>query len=233
MSAQLSRSIGACLVAAGCFAIITSFTVAERVTALPRPLHAQPVCSVQSFKVPDPLTAAEREKAIALLQSSASGLSASIAGLTPAQLSFKPSADRWSIQECVQHIAASESLLWGMVEQALKQPVNPEKRSSIAVSDSALINAVEDRSKKNKTFEALEPQNSTFRTAADALTAFTSARTTHMDFVKTTDADLRNRVLELPIGTFDTYQFILLVGAHSQRHTQQIEEVKKSAGYPK
>jgi hypothetical protein len=31
---------------------------------------------------------------------------------------------------------------------------------------------------------------------------------------------------------WDAFEFILLIGAHSERHTKQIEEVKASAGYP-
>ncbi|RYY56048.1 MAG: DinB family protein [Chitinophagaceae bacterium] len=195
----------------------------------------EPVPSIISpdTSAPKTLTADEREKAIMLLRSSGAGVATAIKDLTPAQLAFKPAPDRWSIQECVQHIAASETTLWTMVETGLKQPANPAKRSAIAMSDTALVTAVEDRSRRNTTFAALEPKNSTYKTAPDALAGFNEARGQHIAFVEKTDADLRNHVLELPLGTFDTYQFILLVAAHSQRHTQQIEEVKASAGYPK
>jgi hypothetical protein len=44
---------------------------------------------------------------------------------------------------------------------------------------------------------------------------------------------LRNHVASSPIGTYDAYQLILLIGAHSNRHTQQIEEVKADPNFPK
>ena len=54
-----------------------------------------------------------------------------------------------------------------------------------------------------------------------------------IDYVKNTDADLRNHVAILPFGSFDCYQMILFIAAHSNRHTQQIEEVKADANFPK
>jgi len=52
-------------------------------------------------------------------------------------------------------------------------------------------------------------------------------------FVKDTKKDLRNHVSVLPIGTYDAYQFILLNSAHSNRHIQQIEEVKIMMAFPR
>jgi hypothetical protein len=33
-------------------------------------------------------------------------------------------------------------------------------------------------------------------------------------------------------GKWDAYEWVLLIGAHSERHTKQMEEVKTSPGYP-
>ena len=111
-----------------------------------------------------------------------------------------------------------------MAEPALTQPANPEKRVEIKFSDDDLIKAVEDRSRKSKTFAALEPANSPYTSVPEALAAFKSGRDKLIALVKATKTDLRNHVLVLPVGTYDSYQFILLIAAHSNRHTQQIEE---------
>jgi hypothetical protein len=37
----------------------------------------------------------------------------------------------------------------------------------------------------------------------------------------------------LPFGVADTYQALLLIPAHTERHLAQINEVKASAGFPK
>ena len=181
--------------------------------------------SYQTIAQEKTLSPLEREKAIQLLQQTEAGVFDAVKGLSPEQLNYKPAADKWSVAECIKHIAAAEKVLWAMAEPALNQPPNPEKRAEIKFGDDDLVKAVEDRSHKSKTFDALEPANSPYKTVAEALEAFKANREKLIAFVKNTDADLRNHVLVLPVGTYDCYQFILLIAAHSNRHTQQIREV--------
>jgi hypothetical protein len=179
------------------------------------------------------LTAQEREKAITFLKETELGVSDAVKDLNEAQLTFKPAAEKWSIEECVKHIAAAETNLWAMVDESLSQTANPEKRARIKFTDADLIKAVEDRSHKSTTFAALEPANSPYKTLVEALTAFKTNREKLIAYVENTGDDLRNHVAVTPIGTYDAYQFILLISAHSNRHTQQIEEVKMAIDYPK
>ena len=179
------------------------------------------------------LTTQEREYAIKLSKDTESGVVNSVKGLSAAQLKFKASPEKWSVEECVKHIAASETNLWAMVEKSLKQPANPEKRSEIKFTDEQLVKAVEDRTQKSKTFEALEPANSPFKTLDEALTSFKQNREKLIAFIKSTNQDLRDHVSVESIGSFDAYQFILLIAAHSNRHTQQIDEVKANINFPK
>jgi hypothetical protein len=179
------------------------------------------------------LKPAERQYAVKLSTETEAGVYDATKGLSTAQLNFKPAPDKWSADECVKHIAASESNLWLMVDDLLKQPTNPDKRSGIKVTDEQFVKAVEDRSHKSKTFAALEPANSPYQTTDEALAAFKQNRAKLIDFIKSTHLDLRNHVAELPIGTYDAYQLILLIAAHTNRHTQQIEEIKADANFPK
>lgn len=179
------------------------------------------------------LTAKERDYAVQFLKETELGVFDAVKSLNGAQSIFQPAADKWSVEDCVKHIAAAEKVLWAMIEESLKHPANPEKRDGIKFTDQDLIKAVEDRSQKSKTFEALEPANSTYKTLAEALASFKENREKLIAFVKSTKEDLRNHVSVLPIGTYDAYQFILLISAHSNRHTQQIEEIKANIDYPK
>lgn len=154
-------------------------------------------------------------------------------GLSEAQLKFKPAADRWSVEECVKHIAASEQMLWQMTEGTIKQPATPEKRSEVKLTDDQVVQKIEDRSSKIKTTENLQPENTPFKSMADALTSFKTDREKLIGYVKSTNEDLRNHIAALPFGTFDSYQLILFIGAHSNRHTQQIKEVKADPNFPK
>jgi hypothetical protein len=175
----------------------------------------------------------ERKEAVTLLQDTEKGVFASVKGLSEAQLKFKPAPDKWSVEECLKHIAISEKLIRGMLDNALKQAANPEKRSEMKSTDEQIIKNLEDRSTKIKTIDPMKPENTSFKSAEEALNSFKEDREKLIEFVKNTSDDLRGHVLMLPIGTYDSYQLILLIGAHSNRHTQQIEEVKANPDFPK
>jgi hypothetical protein len=179
------------------------------------------------------LTPQERAYAVTFLKETEAGVYKAIKDLSEAQLNFKPAADKWSVLECVKHIAAAEKELWAMAQPTLNQAKNPEKRAEIKFTDEQLVKAVEDRSHKSKTFAAIEPANQPYKTETEALAAFKENREKLITFVKNTKQDLRNHVVVLPVGTYDTYQYILLISAHSNRHTQQIEEVKADPNFPK
>jgi hypothetical protein len=179
------------------------------------------------------LSEKERTYADDLLAKTEQGVFNSLLGLSEAQLNFKPAPDRWSIAECVKHIAVTEMALWQMTDAALKQPANPEKRSEIKVTDEQVVQMLESREKKVKTFPTMEPQNTSYKSTPDALSSFFDNRKKLMEFVMTTNDNMRDHVLTLPFGSFDSYQMVLFIAAHSNRHTQQIEEVKADPNYPK
>ena len=157
----------------------------------------------------------------------------SIRGLSEAQLNFKVADDKWSVKECVYHLALSEMNLWAMAEGQLKQPANPEKRAQIKMTDDMVLKVVADRTNKVKTSEPLEPHTAKWTTTNEALDAFKEKRADLVKYVKTTTEDTRNHVVQMPFGYLDTYQLMLMIAAHTLRHTKQIEEVKSDPNFPK
>jgi uncharacterized damage-inducible protein DinB len=172
------------------------------------------------------LTQQERDFASKFLKDTEQGVFDSVKDLSEAQLKFKPATNQWSVEVCVKHIAVSENNLWAMVEGSLKQPANGEKRAEIKMTDEQLVKAVEDRSHKSKTFDAMQPENTPYKTVAETLASFKKNREKLIAFVNNSKEDLRNHVSASAIGTYDAYQLILLISGHSNRHKQQIEEVK-------
>jgi DinB superfamily len=179
------------------------------------------------------LSKKERKTATSLMKSTKMDVFNAIKGLSDAQLNFKPAPDRWSIKECVYHIAITEKNLWEVIENGMKAPANSEKRSEIRMTDEQLIKGVEDRTAKIKTKEVLEPKNTPYKSLEEALTDFKSSRADHIKYMKTSTEDLRNHVVQMPYGWFDCYQLCLLTAAHSNRHKQQIDEVKADPHFPK
>jgi len=179
------------------------------------------------------LTNQERKVAITLMKDTKSDLQKAIKGLSDAQLNFKPAPDRWSIRECVNHITLAENNLWDMLSTTMKEPATPGKRQEVKISDEDLIKSVEDRSQKRTAAEPLLPSKATWKTTSEALAAFKAARADHIKYAKSTTEDMRDHFVQLPFGWIDSYQLMLLMAAHSNRHTQQINEVKADPNFPK
>jgi DinB superfamily len=174
----------------------------------------------------------ERKYATALMKDTYKEAVKSVKGLSAAQLDFKASPDKWSVKNCIYHIAATEKGLWSMFEGAMKAPANPEKRAEIKVTDEQFVKMVEDRKSKVQAAEPFKPENIKYASEAEALADFKISRMAHIKYMKTTTEDMRNHVVQMPFGWIDCYQLYLLIGAHSNRHTQQINEVKATAGFP-
>lgn len=174
----------------------------------------------------------ERKTAVSLMKDTYKDATGATKGLSAAQLNYRAAPDKWSVQECFFHIAAAEKLLWTMFESAMKAPANPEKRAEIKVTDEQVVKMVEDRSKKAQAPEPIQPKNTGYNSLDDALADFKISRLNHIKYMKNTTEDLRNHVVQLPVGWIDCYQLYLFIAGHSNRHTQQMNEVKANTGFP-
>jgi hypothetical protein len=179
------------------------------------------------------ITPEERKFALDYFQKTKDRFLKDVKGLSEAQLSFKADTSRWSVAQCIEHIALAESLLWQWTQGMLKQPAAPEKRTEIKYTNEKLIASTIDRSAKFKAPEQLQPVGK-FPSTAAALQAYTARRDSTMAYVATTTDDLKNHFIVHPVfGTLDIYQAMLLLAAHSERHTLQIEEVMANPNFPK
>ena len=181
-----------------------------------------------------PLTPEERETALKLFQTTHDNFIKSISGLSQKQWTFKPSPDRWSIAEVAEHITVSETTIMGLIQHPLMQsPAAPEKREQVKGKDQLILTRMPDRSHKAQAPEMLRPSGR-WATEADVHKAFDQARDANMNYVRTTNDDLRDHFFDHPaFGTLDGYQWLILLATHSARHTAQIEEVKADPNFPK
>jgi hypothetical protein len=179
------------------------------------------------------LTPQEREFATQFMVTTRDTLLMDVKGLTPAQLNFKTDSTRWSVAQCVEHIALAEAALTMAYQQGLNSPADPSKKDSVKYSDQQIMHFLTDRSRKFQAPEMLKPVG-TFGSFQAALDSFVARRNRNIEFIKTTDAGLRDHFVTFPgFGVIDDYQVILFMVAHSKRHTMQLEEVKASPGFPK
>lgn len=178
------------------------------------------------------LSQKERKAGINLMKDTKADVLKNIKDLSETQLNFKQAADRWSVKECMYHIAISEKNLWDMLEGSMKSAANPEKRSEIKVTDDELVKMMENRTNRVKTIAPFEPQNTPYKSIAEALIDFKTRRADHIKYLKSTTEDLRNHVVQMPFGWIDGYQLCLMMASHSNRHNQQIDEVKSDPNFP-
>ena len=152
-------------------------------------------------------------------------------GLSPAQWNFKPAPDRWSIAECMEHIAAAEDFIRdNIINGVMKAPPAPGR--DVAAIDAGILENVPARKTKVQAPEPIKPTNR-FGSPEAAIKHFVESRAITEDFLKTTPG-LRDHAADSPAGgKWDAYEFILLIAAHSERHTNQIKEVKADPNYPK
>jgi len=176
----------------------------------------------------------EKDRAVAYLESTKKGVVDATKGLSDAQWNFKPAPDRWSIAEVVEHLAAAEDMIRGLTqEQVMKTPaIAPRDPAELKKIDDGVLAQVPDRSHKMQAPEPLKPTNR-FGSPDEAEKHFLESRATTEEFVKTTP-DLRAHAVDSPMGVkLDGYEWVLLIAAHSERHTKQILEVKADPNFPK
>ena len=179
------------------------------------------------------LTQQERDFAVQYMVQTRDTLLMDVKGLTPAQLNFKADTSRWSVAQCVEHIALAEAAFTMAYQQPLHLPADPSKRDSIKYTDQQIMHFLTDRSRKFQAPEMLKPVG-TFGSFQASLDSFVARRNRNIEFLRTTQADLRDHCSVFPgVGTVDDYQVVLFMVAHSKRHTLQLEEVKASPGFAK
>jgi hypothetical protein len=180
------------------------------------------------------LSPAERDHAVAELESSRKAFLEATSGLSEAQWNFKPAPDRWSIAECAEHIGVTEGFILNLItEKALKGPAEPEKRAMVQGKDSSILVAGVDRSTKFKAPESIQPTRR-WANSGEITKNVLENRAHTIAFVNTTQEDLRDHFMDHPVfKTLDTYQWILLTSVHMRRHTAQILEVKADPNFPK
>jgi DinB superfamily len=178
------------------------------------------------------LTQKEKDDAAAYFNETQNNLEKALKGLSENQLKWKPNDSTWSVADCVEHIALSETNLFNWAMGTLKEPANPAKRSELKLTEEMIKKILTDRSFKVKTKEGFIPTGQ-FGDAWKSLDEFKTKRAAHIAYIKETKDDLRYHFAELPFGWVDSYQLLIFLSAHTQRHTLQIEEVKSNPGFPK
>src|SRR5258707_6076606 len=131
----------------------------------------------------------------------------------------------------MKHMAAAKACTGGtMVEIVMKARPVPDRDT--AKIDAEILAGVPDRTNKQQAPEPIKPTNR-YGSPEGSIKHFVESRATTEEFLKTT-TDLRAHAVDSPIGgEWDGYEVVLLIAAHSARHTNEILGVKAEPNLPK
>jgi len=176
------------------------------------------------------MTAEDREHLLVHFEMTGQVLASEIRGLSQAQLEYRAAPDRWSIRECVSHLAVAEPDYWRDLRNAAKAAPDMMNKKSVN-SDADIMWYGIDRVEHTKTGGGHEKVE-TYKDIQEAMSRFQTLRATMIDYIKTTNDDLRAHSFgrNQPI---DCWQWMLEISTHSERHINQIREIKADPNFPK
>jgi hypothetical protein len=172
---------------------------------------------------PGPLTDAERQTLVEILERGQAETEALFIRAEGDAFTRKPAPERWSVGEVLEHIAATEELLLGMVETAVAAPPDPEAAALLQASPvSTLAERVRDRSQRAQAPEMLQPKGT--QTREEGIARYRAARARTMDYVRTTQAAVGAHTAAFPGGKMTAHHLLTVIANHNLRHNQQIAE---------
>jgi hypothetical protein len=178
-----------------------------------------------------PMSPADREHLLVHFEMTTQMVAEQVRGLSPAQLEYKASPDRWSIREVVSHLAVAEPDYWRQIQKSLKAVPDMSTKKSAATDADIMWYGI-DRVVHTKTGGGHEKVD-TYKDMGEALGKFQALRAKMIDYIKTTNDDMRAHSFGDYGEVIDCWQWMLEISTHSERHLNQIREIKNDPGFPK
>ncbi len=177
------------------------------------------------------LSAEERAKILGYLERSRGVLLDSVNGVTENQARWKPSPEKWSILEYVEHLAVADDELVAMVQRSLQQPATPETPEQRREREQKIRETQMPRG-ANRAPHSMTPEGR-FETLQDAIAGFLTARERSMAFARDTTEDIRSHFAPHSVlGPLDGYQWLMGNGHHAETHAAHIRELRQMSDFP-
>jgi hypothetical protein len=168
----------------------------------------------------------ERASLLNQLDQGRADLLRTLQGVTEEMAARSPTPQRWSILQCVEHLAISEEYLLTqtLAAWAVDAPMVNEKR------EGAIAERGPDRAYPIPAPAVALPSDR-YSSLDTAVKSFLAARERTIQFVRGFSGDLRAQITTHPIfGTVNCYENLLIIAVHPIRHAKQIEECKREIG---
>jgi DinB superfamily len=158
--------------------------------------------------------------------------------LTPAQLNWKPSAERWSVAQCFEHLLTTNKGYFPPIEGVIarikptfwqRMPVLP------GLAGKLLIKSLDPKStRKIKAPAKFQPAQSDI--SPSVLEDFVDQQAKIVEKMKATEhLDLEKIIITSPIAPAVTYSMMdayRIIVVHERRHFEQARRVTEEAAFP-
>ena len=167
------------------------------------------------------------QEAFSILDDKRQALRQAVAAVPAALHRARPSDERWSVAEVVEHLAIVE----GRIAQMLTEKIGAARNAGLAAETETTpvapmldITTVIDRSKPITASEASLPR--TGLSTEEGLSLLAERRQGLRDAVTSADGLALGsvEVAHARLGTLNVYQWLLFLAGHEARHTDQIRE---------
>lgn len=181
----------------------------------------------------------ELSELIAGVESNSAEAQAKFGALNKEQLNWKPSAESWSVGQCLDHLIKGDEGLLEKIEPII------EGRHKTTLAErlpflpkffgSFLLKAVApENPKKMKNPAVLDPAKSDIE--ADVVEKYLEVQKKATAAMQNSHIDLEKTVMTSPVASFITYSVMdgyRVIVTHDKRHLLQAERVTQLEGFPK
>lgn len=165
---------------------------------------------------------ADKEFVIKYLKATHQDIVNTINELSDEEWNYTPKAGGWTVANALEHILVTEEAFTGLAKGTIAQ--SEPTKEDLSGADGILIGTLANRGTKVTTAPQFNPSGR-WDSKTDMLKALEESRNTLIEFISNSDVNLRNYKADLPFGEADMVQLLLVISAHSQRHTFQMKEV--------
>ena len=166
----------------------------------------------------------ERQNLLNAMASGQEALLNVLNGVSEEMALRKTDEDRWSILDCVEHLAVTEEFLFSQILEGESSDTPAGSRER----EAKILARGTDRTRRVAAPHAVVP-HSRFSTLSEALQAFFGARERTLRYIENCEEDPRSKNTTHPIlGPANCHEMLLMMSIHPGRHAKQIAEIRQT-----
>jgi DinB superfamily len=160
--------------------------------------------------------------------------------LTPAQLNWKPSAERWSVGQCFDHLIKTNECFFPDMERVAAGTFRSSAWARVSPLSGLIARMIlgsldPAKGRKTKSPRVFLPASSDV--GADVIEKFAGHQAELAERMRATAGrDLRRTMVTSPVARVATYSLLdayRIVVAHERKHFEQARRVTESEGFPR